>query len=38
MVSPRFAGLSIINDNLEGSPNKPMVQNNEIVVDINVEK
>jgi hypothetical protein len=38
MVSPRFARLSIANDNLEGSPNKPMVQSNEIVADMNVEK
>jgi hypothetical protein len=38
MVSPRFARLSITNDNLEGSPNKPMVQSNEIVADMNVEK
>jgi hypothetical protein len=38
MVSPRFAKLSIANDNLEGSPNKPMVQSNEIVAYMNVEK
>jgi hypothetical protein len=25
MISPRFAKLSIANDNLEDSPNKPMV-------------
>jgi hypothetical protein len=25
MIYPRFARLSIINDNFEGSPNKPMV-------------
>ncbi len=38
MVSPRSTTLSIANDNLKGSPNKPMVQSNEIVANMNVEK
>jgi hypothetical protein len=38
MVSLRSTKLSIANDNLEGSLNKPMVYNNEIVADMNVEK
>ncbi len=38
MVFPRSARLSIVNDNQEGSLNKPMVHNNEIVADMNVEK
>jgi hypothetical protein len=38
MVSPRSTKLSIANDNLKGSPNKPMVQSNEIVANMNVEK
>jgi hypothetical protein len=38
MVSLRSAKLSIVNDNLEGSPNKPMVQSNEIVASMHVEK
>ncbi len=37
-VFPRFARLSIANDNLKGSPNKPMVQSKENVVNMNVEK
>jgi hypothetical protein len=38
MVSPRSIKLSITNDNLEGFPNKPMVQSKRIVADMNVEK
>jgi hypothetical protein len=38
MIFPRFARLSIANGNLEGSLNKPMVDSNKIVANMNVEK
>jgi hypothetical protein len=38
MVFPRSTRLSIANGKLEGFRNKPMIQNNKIVADMNVEK